>query len=46
MVDDLTGMLNRAALSARAAELMHQSRLTGQGVAVILADPCAARPGT
>jgi diguanylate cyclase (GGDEF)-like protein len=38
VVDDLTGMLNRAALTARAAELMHQTRVTGESVAVILAD--------
>jgi diguanylate cyclase (GGDEF)-like protein len=38
VVDDLTGMLNRAALTARAAELAHQTRLTGERVAVILAD--------
>jgi diguanylate cyclase (GGDEF)-like protein len=38
VVDELTGMLNRTALSARAAELMHQSRLTGESVAVILTD--------
>jgi diguanylate cyclase (GGDEF)-like protein len=38
VVDELTGMLNRAALAARAAELMHQARLTGESVAVILTD--------
>jgi diguanylate cyclase (GGDEF)-like protein len=38
VVDELTGMLNRAALTARAAELAHQSRLTGEPVAVVLAD--------
>jgi diguanylate cyclase (GGDEF)-like protein len=38
VVDELTGMLNRAALSAKAAELAHQTALTGERVSVILAD--------
>jgi diguanylate cyclase (GGDEF)-like protein len=38
VVDELTGMLNRAALTARAAELAHQTTVTGEPVAVILAD--------
>jgi diguanylate cyclase (GGDEF)-like protein len=38
VVDDLTGMLNRAALTVRAAELAHQTAVTGERVAVILAD--------
>lgn len=38
VVDQLTGMLNRAALTARANELAHQSRLTGERVGVIVVD--------
>jgi diguanylate cyclase (GGDEF)-like protein len=38
VVDPLTGMLNRAALEARAAELAHQSSLTGERVGVIALD--------
>jgi diguanylate cyclase (GGDEF)-like protein len=38
VVDELTGMLNRGALAARAAELAHQSLLTREPVALILAD--------
>ena len=38
ITDPLTGMLNRHALPSRTAELEHQSRLTGQPVAVIMAD--------
>lgn len=38
VVDGLTGMLNRAALSVRAAELAHQTMQTGERVSVILAD--------
>jgi diguanylate cyclase (GGDEF)-like protein len=38
VVDRLTGMFNRAALTARSAELSHHSLTTGQAVAVIEAD--------
>jgi diguanylate cyclase (GGDEF)-like protein len=38
VVDDLTGMLNRTALAVRAAELAHQTAVTGERVAVVLAD--------
>ncbi|MBJ7332344.1 MAG: GGDEF domain-containing protein [Solirubrobacteraceae bacterium] len=38
VVDPLTGMLNRAALTSRAAELEHQSELTGEGVGVLVMD--------
>lgn len=38
ILDPLTGMLNRHALVNRTSELEHQSRLTGQPVAVIVAD--------
>ena len=38
ILDPLTGMLNRAALVNRTAEIEHQSRLTGEPVAVILLD--------
>jgi diguanylate cyclase (GGDEF)-like protein len=38
ILDPLTGMLNRAALINRTAEIEHQSRLTGEPVAVILLD--------
>jgi len=38
ILDPLTGMLNRAALANRTAEIEHQSRLTGEPVAVLIAD--------
>ncbi len=38
VVDPLTGMLNRAALEARVAELTHHATAVGQQVAVIVAD--------
>jgi diguanylate cyclase (GGDEF)-like protein len=38
ILDPLTGMLNRAALMNRVAEVEHQSRLTGEPVAVLVAD--------
>ena len=38
VVDPLTGMLNRAALSTRSNELAEQSRLTGHPVSVIVCD--------
>jgi diguanylate cyclase (GGDEF)-like protein len=38
ILDPLTGMLNRAALINRTAEIEDQSRLTGEPVAVILLD--------
>jgi len=38
VVDQLTGMLNRAALEARVAELTHHSTSVGQEVAVIVGD--------
>jgi diguanylate cyclase (GGDEF)-like protein len=38
ILDPLTGMLNRTALTNRTAEIEHQSRLTGEPVAVILLD--------
>ncbi len=38
VVDRLTGMLNRAALAPRLAELTHQAAVTGSEVAVIIAD--------
>ncbi len=38
VVDRLTGLLNRAALAARAGELTHQAAVTGEPVAVIVAD--------
>jgi diguanylate cyclase (GGDEF)-like protein len=38
VVDQLTGMLNRNALSARTAEIAAQSVVTGEPVAVILGD--------
>src|SRR5207302_5657354 len=38
VLDQLTGMLNRKALAARAAELEQQSRLTGQPVGLIVCD--------
>jgi diguanylate cyclase (GGDEF)-like protein len=38
VVDRLTGMLNRAALTPRLAELEHQSGVTGEQVALIVCD--------
>jgi diguanylate cyclase (GGDEF)-like protein len=38
VIDELTGLLNRAALTARAAELEQQSMLTGEPVGVIVCD--------
>ena len=38
ILDPLTGMLNRSALTNRTAEIEHQSRLTGEPVAVLVAD--------
>ena len=38
VVDPLTGMLNRNALSSRVAELAQQSQLSGEPIGVILAD--------
>jgi diguanylate cyclase (GGDEF)-like protein len=38
VVDDLTGVLNRSALTVRAAELAHQTAVTGERVALVLAD--------
>jgi diguanylate cyclase (GGDEF)-like protein len=38
VIDPLTGMLNRNALSSRVAELAQQSRLSGEPVGLILAD--------
>jgi diguanylate cyclase (GGDEF)-like protein len=38
VVDPLTGMLNRKALSDRAAEVAEQSEVTGQPVGLIIAD--------
>lgn len=38
ILDPLTGMLNRAALNRRTAEIEHQSRLTGEPVSVLVAD--------
>jgi diguanylate cyclase (GGDEF)-like protein len=38
VVDQLTGMLNRKALSARALELSQQSDITGEPVGMIVAD--------
>ncbi len=38
VIDQLTGMLNRKALSARAAELAQQSEITGEPVGVIVGD--------
>jgi diguanylate cyclase (GGDEF)-like protein len=38
ILDPLTGMLNRAALMNRTEEIEHQSRLTGEPVAVIVVD--------
>src|SRR5579875_395327 len=39
IVDPLTGLPNRLALQARAAELEHQSRATGRPVALLVGDP-------
>ena len=38
ILDPLTGMLNRTALMNRTVEIEHQSRLSGEPVAVIVAD--------
>jgi len=38
VVDRLTGLLNRAALTPRVAELEHQSSVTGEQVAMIVCD--------
>ena len=38
VIDQLTGMLNRKALSARAAELAQQSEVTGEPVGMIVGD--------
>ena len=38
IIDQLTGMLNRKALSTRAAELVEQSRLRSEPVGIIVAD--------
>jgi diguanylate cyclase (GGDEF)-like protein len=38
VIDQLTGLLNRTALAARSNELEQQSAITGEPVAVILAD--------
>jgi diguanylate cyclase (GGDEF)-like protein len=38
VIDPLTGMLNRNALSSRVAELAQQSRLSGEPIGLILAD--------
>jgi diguanylate cyclase (GGDEF)-like protein len=38
VMDSLTGMLNRSALSVRVAELTQQARLAGQPVALVVAD--------
>jgi diguanylate cyclase (GGDEF)-like protein len=38
VVDKLTGMLNRAALAARIAELEHQAGVTGQPVSLLVGD--------
>jgi diguanylate cyclase (GGDEF)-like protein len=39
ILDTLTGLPNRVALRARAAELEHQSRVNGRPVAILVADP-------
>ncbi|MHB8492323.1 MAG: GGDEF domain-containing protein, partial [Solirubrobacteraceae bacterium] len=39
ILDPLTGLPNRMALRARAAELEHQSRVNGRPVVLIVADP-------
>ncbi len=38
VLDELTGMLNRSALATRVSELTQQSQVTGEAVAVIIAD--------
>jgi len=38
VIDPLTGMLNRNALSSRVAELVQQSQLSGEPIGLILAD--------
>jgi diguanylate cyclase (GGDEF)-like protein len=38
VIDQLTGMLNRKALSTRVAELAQQSQLTGESVGIIVGD--------
>jgi diguanylate cyclase (GGDEF)-like protein len=38
VIDQLTGMLNRKALSSRVAELAQQSELTGESVGIIVGD--------
>jgi diguanylate cyclase (GGDEF)-like protein len=38
LIDELTGMLNRAALTRRAEELAQQSQVTGEPVGLIVAD--------
>jgi diguanylate cyclase (GGDEF)-like protein len=38
LVDPLTGMLNRSALNHRVTEIEHQSLITGEPVAVLVAD--------
>jgi diguanylate cyclase (GGDEF)-like protein len=38
VIDQLTGMLNRTALTTRTNELAHQSSLTGEPVGVLVAD--------
>jgi diguanylate cyclase (GGDEF)-like protein len=38
VIDQLTGMLNRKALSTRVAELAQQSQLTGESIGIIVGD--------
>jgi diguanylate cyclase (GGDEF)-like protein len=38
VIDQLTGMLNRKALSTRVAELAQQSQLTGESIGIIIGD--------
>ncbi len=38
VIDQLTGMLNRKALSSRVAELAQQSQLTGESIGIIVGD--------
>jgi diguanylate cyclase (GGDEF)-like protein len=38
VIDQLTGLLNRKALSTRIPELVQQSRLTGEPIGIIIAD--------
>jgi len=38
VIDELTGMLNRAALETRSAELVQQSEITGEPVGLVVAD--------